>query len=852
MDQDQTLPIEPEDGDSGDPTPDRPPVDEDPFIGPYRLLEKIGEGGMGEVWLAEQTEPIRRRVALKIIKRGMDTRQVVARFEAERQALALMDHPYVAKVYEAGTTPSGRPYIAMEYVKGTPITDHCDKHQLDIHERLRLIQQVCEGVQHAHQKAIIHRDLKPGNVLVYEQDGRRVPKIIDFGVAKAISQKLTETTMFTQMGALLGTPEYMSPEQADMTGDDVDTRTDVYAIGVILYRLLVGSLPFDREHLWQAGFEGIRRIIREEEPPKPSTRFSAQGAESVTAAHARRTEPPALRRRLQGDLDWITMKALEKDRARRYASPLDLAGDIGRYLALEPVLASPPSPGYRARKFVRRHRAGVAATALAAVLLSGFAVTAAVQARSIARERDRAEAEAAKTLAMNDFLAGTLSSADPWSGGGRDVTVVQALGAAADRIGTAFAGQPEVEASMRTVLGQTYLGLGRLDPAREQLGLAAELRAGQEDADPADLARLRSIEAKLAQESAAYEQAVASAAEAARLLRGHGAGRPDDLLEAYQLQTRNLLFAQRYAEAESVLALSEDLAPGIRGDRRILAAENLSQRADLLRERDGDAAAADSLSRLAFALAESVDPENAILATYLNNAAQYHSESGDFAGALADFDAALALYEKTFGTDHPAYATCLENRGGVLYQMGRVDETFAALEQVRDIRARNLGADHIDVVRTSLNLGTVAMIAGDDGKAVSIYRELKPELIAARGLDHPDVVALLRNEGMALRKLERHDEAESVARQALEIATRLNGEGHPQTATAHNDLGVVLVSAGRPQEAEEHLVGAFDVFLATYGAEHVKTRHCAQWLVKLYGMTGDAARADRYRAHAGD
>ena len=289
---------------------DRHPVS----IGPYRIRQRLGEGGMGEVFEAEQEKPIRRRVALKVIKRGLETRQVLARFEAERQALALMDHPCVAKVFDAGETARGRPYFAMEYVQGVPITEHCDRNRLTTRERLELFIQVCEGIQHAHQKAVIHRDIKPSNVLVTNQDGKAVPKIIDFGVAKAMSQPLTEGTLFTELGQLIGTPAYMSPEQAEMTGQGVDTRTDVYSLGAMLYELLVGAAPFDSRQLRRAGLDGIRRIIREVEPPRPSTRVSSLGEESTASARNRKAVPRSHLGQLRGDLDWITMKALEKDR----------------------------------------------------------------------------------------------------------------------------------------------------------------------------------------------------------------------------------------------------------------------------------------------------------------------------------------------------------------------------------------------------------------------------------------------------------------------------------------------------------------------------------------------------------
>ena len=368
-------------------------------IGNYRLLEKIGEGGMGVVYLAEQKEPVRRRVALKIIKLGMDTREVIARFEAERQALAIMDHSHIARVFDAGTTELGRPYFVMEHVQGLPITEYCDQHRLNARERLALYVPVCQAIHHAHQRAIIHRDVKPTNVLVMVQDGKPVPKVIDFGVAKATSQRLTEKTIFTGHGVLIGTPAYMSPEQAEMTGLNVDTTTDVYSLGATLYELLSGAPPFDPKSMREAGLDAIHRMIREVDPPKPSTRVGSLGGEATTVAQQRRTQPATLEREIRGELDWITMRAMEKDRSRRYPSASEFAADIERYLQGEPVLAGPPGAGYRLRTFVRRNRALVSATVAAVVVLAGFAVTMTIQSGRIASERDRALLEARRSRA---------------------------------------------------------------------------------------------------------------------------------------------------------------------------------------------------------------------------------------------------------------------------------------------------------------------------------------------------------------------------------------------------------------------------------------------------------------------
>jgi serine/threonine protein kinase/tetratricopeptide (TPR) repeat protein len=402
------------DPDRGPPPPDPPPAAEGPgdCVGRYKLKEQIGEGGFGLVFVAEQLEPVRRKVALKVIKPGMDTREVVGRFEAERQALALMDHPNIAQVYDAGATDSGRPYFVMELVRGVAVTAYADRQQVPTRDRLELFVAVCRAVQHAHQKGVIHRDLKPSNVLVTEHDGRPVVKVIDFGVAKALNQQLTERSVYTRFAQMVGTPTYMSPEQAALSGLDVDTRSDIYSLGVLLYELLTGTTPFDRERLKTVGFDEMRRIIREEEPPKPSARVSTLGRAATTILVDRRGDPRRLSRLLRGELDWIVMKCLEKDRTRRYETATDLARDVEHYLNLEPVEACPPSAVYRLRKFARRRRAALVSGAV--VFLAAALAAAAVGWAWLDRAArdDRIErADAARRAEVETCARDSLSAA---------------------------------------------------------------------------------------------------------------------------------------------------------------------------------------------------------------------------------------------------------------------------------------------------------------------------------------------------------------------------------------------------------------------------------------------------------
>ena len=460
------------------------------IIGRYKLLERIGEGGFGSVYMAEQSEPVRRRVALKVIKLGMDTKEVVARFEAERQALAMMDHPNIAKVFDAGATDTGRPYFVMELVKGVPITTYCDQRRLSTPARLELFILVCQAVQHAHQKGIIHRDLKPSNILVTEQDGRAVPKVIDFGVARATQARLTEKTMFTQFHQMVGTPAYMSPEQTGLANLDIDTRSDIYSLGVLLYELLTGCTPFDAKKLLEAGYDGIMRIIREVEPPKPSTRLSSLTVQELSELGGRRQEEPRrLGRLIQGDLDWIVMKALEKDRARRYETATSFAQDLRRHLDNEPVVARPTSNFYRFKKMVRRNRLAFGAVVTFVALWgvgSGISTYMAVRAVLAEKEAEASAAGINRIRNLMDIIFDQISEAGSVYHGftpEQDITLRQALDRAAQYLrgndGLLFSRGLKNRGEIGRFVGDTYLKLGDYPKAVDFLEKAVALNRGE-------------------------------------------------------------------------------------------------------------------------------------------------------------------------------------------------------------------------------------------------------------------------------------------------------------------------------------------------------------------------------------
>jgi len=879
------------------------------LIDRYKLIELIGEGGFGLVYAAEQQRPVVRRVALKIIRLGMDTRQVIARFEAERQALAILDHPNIAKVFDAGATEAGRPYFVMELVSGVPMTEYCDRENLGIRQRLDLFVQVCGALQHAHQKGIIHRDIKPSNVLVSTSDGRPVPKVIDFGIAKATAARLTEKTLFTGFQQMIGTPAYMSPEQAGSTeaDADVDTRSDIYSLGVLLYELLTGTTPFEVARLRGAAYEELQRIIREVEPPKPSTRLSALETLASVAA-CRSVEPRRLLQLINGELDWIVMKALDKERGRRYETASEFASDVQRYLTDRPVAAGPPSRIYALKKMVRRHRMaftttlGVSAALAGATAISVVQAVRATRATKLAQENAaradleaaNARSEAAKQTAVNQFLQDILAATNPLltttdAPRGRDVTVLQALNGAARRLeaGT-LKDQPEVEAAVRTTLGNTYHDLGEYQAAEIHLRAAMEImqrlygtehryvamsmnnlaglledRGKPAEAEPllrqsleigrrvlgednrdtnaarSNLAALLAAKGNLPEAEALYRQALATNR---RLL---GDANPD---VATNLNNLGMLLQDEGKLADAEPMLREALATR----RKLLGlvhpsiATSLNNLA-LLLEAQGNLSEPEPMLRESLAMRRQLfAQQHPVIASSLNNLGRLLLEKGQFAEAEALFREALAMRRKLLGDDHPSVALSMSSLGRALHEQGKLADAEVLQREALAIYRKRLGDMHPDVAMSLNNLAGVLRDQGKLSEAEALFREALQIRRAKLGNEHPTLAVSLYNLARALQSEGKFSEAEPLFREALAIRER-KLPTHWLRAETAGSLGEVLAQQKKFDDAEPLLLAGYDGIKDNRAAPAEPRRQAIQRLANLYQAWGKPEQAALWR-----
>lgn len=718
---------------------------------------------MGVVYEADETGSVRRRVAIKVIRAGFATREVVARFDAERQALALMDHAGIAKVLHAGETDEGQPYVVMELVRGMPLTTYCDQHRLTVEQRVDLFIQVCHAVQHAHQKGVIHRDLKPSNILVVEEDGVPRPKIIDFGIAKAIGRPLTESTLITNIGVALGTAAYMSPEQAEGAGLDVDTRADIYSLGVILFELLVGKLPVDPEKMGYHAFL-VRLASREWQVPLPSARYAALEYERSTVAHLRHTDPERLIRALEGDLDWIVLLALEPDRGRRYPTANALLLDLQRARADEPVSARPPSATYRVRKFVRRHRAGVLMAAVAVAVLVSSAVLATVGLLRARKAEQRAAAEAEAARSVSDFVVQLFAVFDPEFPRGAvppgDVPARDLLARGAVRARAELAAQPEQRGRILHTIGQAYLSLGLFSDAITQLEAARQARESVLPPMSSDL-------------GTTY----------------YALGQAHRSLGNFDLADSNFVKALAIREAEFGVNSSESA--------RVLAAMGF------VRYRQGRYAEAESVFLKVVRIDEaSLEPDDPRLARDLMGLGSVYWSQGRPLEAEPLMRRALEVREQKLGLDHPELASALNNLGAVYYTLGRYEDAMRHYSRTRAIYERIYDDDHPNLALVLNNIGEIEWRLGRFASAEPLLRRALAIKESRFVSTDPSIAVTLHALGGVLQAKGDLRGAEAQLRRALDIRVRAYPPGNASIAETAASLRDLLRSTGRGREAE--------------------------------------------------
>jgi eukaryotic-like serine/threonine-protein kinase len=797
---------------------DRPPADGsseaggiasgDPgIIGPYRLLRLLGEGGMGVVYEAEQSEPVRRRVALKIVKLGLDTRQFIARFEAERQALAVMNHPNIAGIHDGGSTAMGRPYFVMELVRGVPITEYCDTNRLSVRERLDIFLSVCAGVHHAHQKGVIHRDLKPSNVLVALEGDRPIPKVIDFGIAKALGHQLTDHTLVTELGRPIGTPEYMSPEQAEATVADVDTRSDIYSLGVMLYELLIGTIPIDVAQRQQRGGM-VRYAVRESDAPTPSRRFERLADARDTVAERRRTDPGSLLRELRSDLDWIVMRAIEKDRTRRYDSVAALTADIERHLRGEPVLARPPTVAYRAGKFARRHWAGVAAVGFAFLGLAAGAAAATVglvRARA-AEQEARRDAETARQV--TDFVVDLFRISAPSEALGNTITAREILDRGAVDIRGRLESQPAVKARMMAVIGAVYQALSLYDEAEPLLEEALTIQRGAL--------------------GPAHPEVVSTLIELSTLLQVRGAA-----AHALPLAQEALTVALAAHGPEHVQTATAHQALG--GVYRDLGDYDEARR---------------HLVRAVEIREQLLGPEDLGTAAGLAQLGWLNRTVGDFQAARAILERVTGIAERQLPAGHPHLASYLSDLGVVLGDLGETDNARHYYERAMAIRSDAFGPDHVEVASSLNNLGALEWTAGNLDAAQSHYEAALAIYEAAVGPESPGVARALGNIALLLHRRGQYADARQLYARALALEESIYGPDHPHVANTLNNYGWLLRYVGDFGPAQQVLERSLALREATLGPDNPNLLGPHTNLVYLFRDQGDYERARHHAERA--